>query len=275
MKKAALIALSALMTVGISAAAFAGSWQVDNRGWWYLNDNGTWPVNTWQTINGKNYYFDTDGYMAESQYIGGTLVNITGEALPTAYGSIIREYIDCIHSQDPDTFRENHVLNYELSRPAAYQNCGYWLIDLDGDGVEELLLGEDAYYDADSGWNAIYAGYTLADGQAVQFLDGWARNRYSLCEGNYLMNEASSGASNTVVNIYRFDGKGLQLVEGFHYDNWENPDQPWHYGTAADMVDGGICYPWAVTEAQWEGAIAKYKVIPIHYNRFSSIMGVQ
>ena len=173
MKKAALIALSALMTVGISAAAFAGSWQVDNRGWWYLNDNGTWPVNTWQTINGKNYYFDTDGYMAESQYIGGTLVNITGEALPTAYGSIIREYIDCIHSQDPDTFRENHVLNYELSRPAAYQNCGYWLIDLDGDGVEELLLGEDAYYDADSGWNAIYAGYTLADGQAVQFLDGW------------------------------------------------------------------------------------------------------
>ena len=91
MKKAALIALSALMTVGISAAAFAGSWQVDNRGWWYLNDNGTWPVNTWQTINGKNYYFDTDGYMAESQYIGGTLVNITGEALPTAYGSIIRD----------------------------------------------------------------------------------------------------------------------------------------------------------------------------------------
>ena len=148
-------------------------------------------------------------------------------------------------------------------------------MDLDGDGVEELLLGEDAYYDADSGWNAIYAGYTLADGKAVQFLDGWARNRYSLCEGNYLMNEASSGASNTVVNIYRFDGKGLQLVEGFHYDNWENPDQPWHYGTAADMVDGGICYPWAVTEAQWEGAIAKYKVIPIHYNRFSSIMGMQ
>ena len=33
MKKAALIALSALMTVGISAAAFAGTWQVDNRGW--------------------------------------------------------------------------------------------------------------------------------------------------------------------------------------------------------------------------------------------------
>ena len=123
MKKAALIALSALMTVGISAAAFAGSWQVDNRGWWYLNDNGTWPVNTWQTINGKNYYFDTDGYMAESQYIGGTLVNITGEALPAAYGSIIREYIDCSLSQDPDTYRENHVLNYELTTATAWKSC--------------------------------------------------------------------------------------------------------------------------------------------------------
>ena len=41
------------------------------------------------------------------------------------------------------------------------------------------------------------------------------------------------------------------------------------------MADGGIRYPWAVTQAQWEEAIAKYKVIPIHYNRFSSIMGMQ
>ena len=275
MKKVILFALSAVMTAGISASAFAGGWQVNNRGWWYLNDDWTWPASAWQTIDGKNYYFDADGYMAESQFIDGRLVAVTGEEIPTAYGNIIREYIDCNHSQDPDAFRETHVLNYELSRPGSYDNCGFWLMDLNGDGVDELLLGEDAYYDAENSWNAIYAGYTLKDGAAVQFLDGWARNRFSLCEGNYLKNEASSSASDTVVNIYRFDGDKLQLAEGFRYDNWEDPAQPWHYGTEADIVDGGIRYPWAVTEAQWEAGVAKYTVIPIHYNRFSSIMGMQ
>ena len=80
--------------------------------------------------------------------------------------------------------------------------------------MDELLLGEDVYYDAENSWNAIYAGYTLKNGAAVRFLDGWARNRFSLCEGNYLKNEASSGASNTVINIYRFDGDKLQLDHG-------------------------------------------------------------
>lgn len=87
-------------------------------------------------------------------------------------------------------------------------------VSLSTDGVDELLLGEDVYYDAENSWNAIYAGYTLKNGAAVRFLDGWARNRFSLCEGNYLKNEASSGASNTVINIYRFDGDKLQLDHG-------------------------------------------------------------
>ena len=69
MKKTILTALCAVLTLGSACTAFAGSWQVDNRGWWYRNDDGTWPQSTWQTISGRNYYFDEDGYMAESQYM--------------------------------------------------------------------------------------------------------------------------------------------------------------------------------------------------------------
>ena len=275
MKKAFLTALSAAITLGFAATAFAGSWEVNNRGWWYRNNDGSWPANTWQTINGENYWFDADGYMAESQYVDGILLAITGEALPKAYGDIIREHIDCILAQDPDAYRENHQLNYDLTKPGAYENCGWWLTDLNGDGTKELLLGEDVYHDADNSWNAIYAGYTLVNGAPVQFLNGWTRNRFSLCEGNFLKNEGSSGASNSVTNIYSFDGTKLQLVEGYYFDNWENPAQPWHYGTAADISGGEIRYPHAVTEAQALSAINKYTVIPIHYNRFSSILNLK
>ena len=117
MKKVILFALSTVMTAGISASAFAGGWQVNNRGWWYLNDDWTWPASSWETIDGKNYYFDADGYMAESQFIDGRLVAITGEEIPTAYGNIIREYIDCSLSQDPDAFRDRAGIPHRPEAP--------------------------------------------------------------------------------------------------------------------------------------------------------------
>ena len=55
------------MTVGLSVAsyltAFAGQWQKNETGWWYQYDDGSFPVNTWEEIDGKQYYFDNNGYM--------------------------------------------------------------------------------------------------------------------------------------------------------------------------------------------------------------------
>jgi hypothetical protein len=38
-------------------------WKQDTNGWWYQNDNGGYPVNCWQDINGKQYYFNESGYI--------------------------------------------------------------------------------------------------------------------------------------------------------------------------------------------------------------------
>lgn len=38
-------------------------WVQDATGWWYRNADGSYPVNTWKEINGKQYYFDGNGYM--------------------------------------------------------------------------------------------------------------------------------------------------------------------------------------------------------------------
>lgn len=46
--------------------SFAGEWKRDDNGWWYVNDDGTYPVNQWQEIMGKQYYFDGSGYMLEN-----------------------------------------------------------------------------------------------------------------------------------------------------------------------------------------------------------------
>lgn len=44
-------------------------WQNDDNGWWYVYSNGTYPVNTWKTIDNKDYYFNASGYMASDEYV--------------------------------------------------------------------------------------------------------------------------------------------------------------------------------------------------------------
>ena len=41
----------------------AGGWQNNENGWWFDNGDGTFPKSTFQTIGGKTFYFDADGYM--------------------------------------------------------------------------------------------------------------------------------------------------------------------------------------------------------------------
>ena len=277
MKRAVLTGIVAAgLSMGLSFAAFAGAWKQDARGWWYQNQDGSWPASEWVFIDGERYWFDADGYMAENELVGGTFVDLSGKAIPAAYGNIIRQYIEGSRLEEPHEFFEAHGMNAEMAGPEQFANCGYWLTDLAGDGTEELLVGEDRYLGDGVSWNAIYAGYTLADGKAVQFLKGWSRNRYSLCEGNYLKNEASGGAGYFTVTFWRLENGALTFVEGTEYD-WVREGNaekdPWHYGTTTDE-NGEEAFPYAVTADEAARVEEKYTVVPVHYHKFNEIMGI-
>lgn len=55
--------MAAVLSTGMTLTAFAGSWGKNDTGWFYLKDNGQYATNEWDTINGKYYYFDGNGYM--------------------------------------------------------------------------------------------------------------------------------------------------------------------------------------------------------------------
>lgn len=44
-------------------------WNEDSTGWWYMNNDGTYPHDCWKTIDGVQYYFNENGYMASDEYI--------------------------------------------------------------------------------------------------------------------------------------------------------------------------------------------------------------
>ena len=80
MKKVKLVVATIIATTVMSMTAFAGEWKQDTTGWWYQNDNGSYPINCWQEINGKQYYFNESGYMLVNTITpDGKQVGINGE----------------------------------------------------------------------------------------------------------------------------------------------------------------------------------------------------
>ena len=48
---------------------YTEGWKQDSTGWWYQYSDGSYPKSCWKKINGKDYYFKADGYMASDEYI--------------------------------------------------------------------------------------------------------------------------------------------------------------------------------------------------------------
>lgn len=53
-------------------------WKCNSSGWWVEDTKGWYPTNTWQKIDGKWYYFNQDGYMAENEWRDGCWLNQSG-----------------------------------------------------------------------------------------------------------------------------------------------------------------------------------------------------
>ena len=48
---------------GGGSPTYYATWVRDNAGWWYRNADGSWTSNNWQLIDGKWYFFGSNGYM--------------------------------------------------------------------------------------------------------------------------------------------------------------------------------------------------------------------
>ena len=54
---------SAYEKLNAAKAKVTEGWVQDSTGWWWRNADESYPMNTWQEIGSKYYYFDGNGYM--------------------------------------------------------------------------------------------------------------------------------------------------------------------------------------------------------------------
>lgn len=152
--------------------------------------------------------------------------------LAPAYEKIVEEYRSMIREK----WDLDQVFNTELSSMipnfydmGAEKEVGYTLMDLDGDGKKELLIGEtDTKLPAN---RIIFDAYTLKNNQAEQLFVSYDRNRYYLVKeesGNILVaNEGSNGAANSGWYYYTVNGNKLNVVQAVIYDATVDEENPW------------------------------------------------
>ena len=70
MKKALqLFAVTSLLSIIMTATAFAGTWKQNDHGWWWQDEDKSYPVSGWKWIDSNGdgmaecYYFDENGYL--------------------------------------------------------------------------------------------------------------------------------------------------------------------------------------------------------------------
>ena len=92
--------------------AMAAEWKQNEIGYWYQEDNGSYPTNSWKWINGKCYYFDSNGYMlANTTTPDGYTVDATGAW--TVNGAVQTQ------STGQTSGTVHHNENYDPAHPLA------------------------------------------------------------------------------------------------------------------------------------------------------------
>lgn len=138
------------------------------------------------------------------------------------YDGILQKYYDVLYADWYTPLTAEDIEDMGLCYMLAYLHedekawVGYYLQDINGDGIDELFIGSNTPYYIES----IYQLYTVVDGEPTPVFTAGERDALYLCGDGTLLREGSSSASESFSLIYRLDDTGWARVqEGVIYDD--------------------------------------------------------
>ncbi len=196
---------------------------------------------------------------------GSTFVYGAGTKGEDLYQEILAKHVDAISGEwDTAALAEEDMspMYYTMAldgRGDVFDRIGYAYCDLNGDGVDELMIGEIA----DGDWKGIiYDLYAVINREPVHVLSATGKDRFFSGSGSTLCSEYSEGPYVRGLRVYTIDegsGEISQIVD-FKTDTYENEEQPWFVS-----YDPGNEDAWEnVTEEDWNS----YKANFTEYRRF-------
>lgn len=139
--------------------------------------------------------------------------------LPAPYDAIVSNLVSAFpwNDDDEDMVPQQPELSYLYRRSESLSDVGYALMDVDGNGQEELILSNVSEC-------FIYDLYTISQGKAVHLLDSGERYCHSLYENGWIENQWSASAFISGHDFYKVNGDTLELMETITYDAYRALD---------------------------------------------------
>ena len=197
-------------------------------------------------VNGKSPTYDTLYIWGESNEkdIRGTgkfrYHHTQGTRGEKMYNAVLQKHIKAIKEKWDSAKLEKENMSYMYNVIAesdrdALETVGYVYYDINGDGIEELVIGEIA----EGEWKGvIYDIYAMVNREPAHVISGAERNRYYVCDDVFICNEISGGADEFQLLVYNLVENSTELFPqvGFKYDGYTNKEKPWFisYDIAGD-----------------------------------------
>lgn len=124
---------------------------------------------------------------------------------------------------------QNYLTNPVETAPGEFWKYRYALLDLDGNGQEELIVEETKFR----------AVYTMDDGKMIPMYSGMTCEDAGLniCKGNVVEVIYSYSGQNKAYCYYQMSGTTGKMVEYLRYDAQRDPRNPWFRSTDATGQD--------------------------------------
>lgn len=197
---------------------------VNGKSWGFVNgDNAGYPSG-WVEMEDVELTYTTEPSVAETIPVDG--------AIPQAYRAVVETYVTAINERWGAERCSQEDISIVLRDVESLDSLGYALMDLDGDGVEELIVA------CDEESQPILDLYTLVGGELVHVFSGGERNQYFLRQGGRIINIGSGGAARTTYVLNCLSGGNLVQEQVIYFDADENADAPWFMGFDRKPVTG-------------------------------------
>lgn len=110
--------------------------------------------------------------------------------------------------EEPATLSEMMFSSLYASEPRK-EAIGYAFVDLDNNGVKELIVGSNGQY----GRSVIYDLYAIYNGKIVNVLSGTENARHTLSSKNEILLDSQNDAGQTVFAAFSYYNSSIRLLE--------------------------------------------------------------
>ena len=195
--------------------------------WWLGDSHSSSPYveqiseeEFWQIANSKKRV--VLNFQPLSEYPLEQPINCPANLRSTLYDDeLLRR---CYGDANYNMLIRHQILNSTEGVQGEMPDFHYVLIDLDGDGQEELILDETDRQKI----------YTMADRKLYRLVYNDVVN---ICQGNIVETVHTYSGNNKTYCYFRKEGDSLIMVDYLRYDMEANPDNPWFRSADASGQD--------------------------------------